>query len=125
MYDPDDRQQEAGELRSAGTEAGKWRRMVRYERADAAHVRPEGFDEFKILRKLQGGLVRRSDHHAASDLVTGIAEIPQAAHPVVIGHVLRVELRVMVSVGGLVAEKIAVSPGFKQFPVTVSAPFPE
>lgn len=82
--------------------------LCRNERADAAHGRVEGFDEFQIFCEGFGRLERRADHEAAADLKTDVLEVTQAAHSVVERHFRRVQLFVVRLVRGFVPQQIAV-----------------
>ena len=94
------------------------------KRADPAHLRLKFLDEEKILRQLLRRLEGRPHHEAAAGLIADLLQVTQAAHAAVIGHFLRMELLIMRSGSGLVAQQIPFGPGVEQaliaFPAALS-----
>ena len=100
-------------IRRAGREGGKRRRVVRDKRADAAHRRAEGFDEFKVLSERFRCLERRADHKAAAGLEADVLQVAQTAHTVFERHFRRMQLFIVRPVCCLMPQQIAVCAGGK------------
>ena len=95
---------------------------MRDKRADAAHFRPEGFDELQILRQFPGSLEWRAHHEARPHGISDLPELPEAVHPMAEGHPFRVKLPVMAFVRRLMPEQIPVGAGVEQCLVAGSLP---
>ena len=90
---------------------------MRYEGADADHVRLERMEKQKIRRELSRCLEGRADHEACAHLIADLLEIFQAAKPARERLFFRMQFRVMRDVRALVSQQISVRPRFEELPV--------
>ena len=111
MDDADDGQQAQGELDAAGGPVLEGCAGGGYEGAYADHLGPEGVDELEVLHECGDALTRRADHEAGSHLEAQVAQVGETLHAVVEAHLGGVEPGVVVAVGGLVAQQVAVGAG--------------
>ena len=113
LHEPQQREQVDRLLRRSCGSVAKGCVLLGDERADAAHRRAEGLDEFKVLSERFGRLERRADHKAAAGLKTDFLQIMQAAHTVFERHFRRMQLFIVRSVRCLMPQQIAVCAGGK------------
>ena len=104
---------------------GKGRVTVRNEGADADHMRLERFHVKQIFYDMLSGLSRRSDHDAASHLITDLFEIVETPLPVPDGHLRRMKVSVVHGIGCLLPQQISVGARIEPGLVRAFVPLPD
>ena len=125
VQQPYQRQQPEGLLHAAVGFVGEGGVLGGDEGSYAAHLGFEVADEVQVLEQGGVGLAGRAHHKARAHLVADVAEVAQTLHPMLPAHLGGVEVRVVVGVGGLVAQQVAVGAGVEEALVAVAAAFAE
>ena len=84
------------------------------ERSDSDHFRLKAADEIEVFLDAFRRLIRRSDHESGSHLVADFLQVPETLLAVLKGQGLRMELPVMLLIGRLMPEEIAVGTRLKK-----------
>ena len=99
--------------------------LMRDERPGPHHLRFEYLKKPEIFDQMLCRLIGRSDHHAATDLITQFAQFDKAPEAVIVRHFFRMEFLVVCPVCGLMAEQVTVRTGVKQTLIALLRPLSE